>query len=95
MKVEGERDLGGREEEEGKREQDQIRERKEKYQGQEFERRHIAVGEGDLGIATRKSRCQGPKRFPGPNREDISQNTQQGRDRTHRDHIQWIGMAPV
>lgn len=31
--------------------------------------------------------CQGPKRFRGPNREDISRNTQQRGDRTRRDHI--------
>ena len=34
-------------------------------------------------------RCQGCKGLPGPNREDISQNTQQhGRDRTWRDRLQ-------
>ena len=34
------------------------------------------------------------KRSPGCIGEDISQNTQQRGDRTCRDHIQWIGMAP-
>ena len=38
---------------------------------------YIAVEEGELVVATRKSRCQGPKRVPEPNREDISQNTHQ------------------
>jgi hypothetical protein len=31
--------------------------------------------------------------FPGPNREEFSQNTQQRGDRTCRDHTRWLGMA--
>ena len=38
-------------------------------------------------------RCQGSKRFPGLNRDDISWNAQQREERTYRDHIQWIGPA--
>lgn len=42
-------------------------------EGQEFEERCVAMGEGELGVATRKSLiCYGPKNFLGPNREDIS-----------------------
>jgi hypothetical protein len=40
-------------------------------------------------------RCQGHKRFPGSNMEDIGQNTRQRGEKTCKDHIQWIGMAPV
>ena len=41
-------------------------------EGQEIEWRYVAVGDGELRVATRKSRCQGSKRYSGPNRDDIS-----------------------
>ena len=59
-------------------------------EGQEFESNCVAVEERKLGEATTKSQIPGT---PGPNKEDISQNTQQRRDRTCRDHSQWIGMT--
>jgi hypothetical protein len=31
---------------------------------QEFERRRVAVGEGDLGVATRKSQMPGTQEIP-------------------------------
>jgi hypothetical protein len=64
-------------------------------EGQEIEQRYIAVGGGELGIATRKSQMPGTQEFLlEPNRDDISRNTKQKGDRTScRDHTQWIGMA--
>ena len=41
-------------------------------EGQEFERRRVAVGEGDWRWSLESPRRQDPKRFPGFNREDIS-----------------------
>jgi len=57
-------------------------------EGQEFESRCVAVGKGELEVATRNPKCQGPKRFPGSNRENFSGNTQQKAERTYRHHIQ-------
>ena len=39
-------------------------------------------------------RHQGCEGLPGPNGEDISQNTQERGDRTWRDHLQYIDKAP-
>jgi hypothetical protein len=64
-------------------------------EGQDIERRFVAVGDGELGVATRKSQMMAFKRFPGPNRDGISGNIQQRGDRTCRDHIQWIDMALI
>jgi len=50
-------------------------------QGQEFERRCGAVGEGHLGYPLESPRYHGPKRLSRPNREDISLNTHQRGDR--------------
>ena len=36
----------------------------EKYTGQEFKRRCIVVGEGKLGVATRKSQTPGTQEIP-------------------------------
>jgi hypothetical protein len=36
----------------------------------------------------KSSVIQGSNRLPGPNRDDISQNTQQSRDRTCRGYLQ-------
>ena len=59
---------------------------------QASEGRSVAAGGGKLGITTRKSQMTGKQGvFPGPRRDDIRRNTQQRRDRTYRDHIQWIG----
>jgi hypothetical protein len=53
----------------------------------------VAMGDGKLGLANRKSQIPG-KRLPGPNWDDISWNNQQRGERTCRDHMQWLGMAP-
>jgi hypothetical protein len=69
--VEGGRDLAGREEGEVKK---GFRIRYEKGQerntGQKIGLKYVAVGHGELGIATRKSRQQG--RTQGPNGDDFS-----------------------
>jgi hypothetical protein len=44
----------------------------EKYRGLKIEWRCLAVGDGELGLATRNSRMSGKKRFLGPNRDDSS-----------------------
>jgi hypothetical protein len=56
-------------------------------EGQEFERRCVAVQEKALEVATRKSQMPGIQKFTRPNREDISQNTQQRGERTCRDNV--------
>jgi hypothetical protein len=70
------------EERKGKRGQDQMREETGgSTEGQKFEWRYVAVGNGELGVATRKSQ------IPGPDSNGISQNSQQRGDRTFRDNI--------
>jgi hypothetical protein len=49
---------------------------------------------GDWGYPSESPRCQESKRLPGPNGNNISWNTQQRGERTCRDHIQRLGMAP-
>jgi hypothetical protein len=50
---------------------------------------------GEWGIGeVENPRCQGPKRFSGPNRDNISWNTQQRGERTCWDHIQWVDTVP-
>jgi hypothetical protein len=56
-------------------------------EGHEFERNRVTVGNWELGVATRKSRYQEPKSYPGPNSEDISQNSHQWGDRTCSDVV--------
>jgi hypothetical protein len=48
----------------------------------ETEQRCIAMGNGELGIVTSKSRGQENKGLPGCNRDDISLNAQQRGERT-------------
>jgi hypothetical protein len=68
VKREGE-DLGGREEGEGKGgSSDMGGDGERSTEGQEFESRCVAVRERGAGGRLQSPRCQGPKRFPGPNR---------------------------
>ena len=48
--------------------QDQVWEKP----GEKIAHRCEALGSGELGVATRKSRMPRSKRLPGPNRDDIS-----------------------
>ena len=66
MEVEGRRDLGGRKEVEGE-EVGRIRygRRWERCtEGQEIEQRYVAMGDGELGLATRKSQMPGKQEAP-------------------------------
>jgi hypothetical protein len=58
--------LGGREEgEEEKESRIRYERRWEWYtQGQEFEERCVAMGDGELGVATRKSQMPGKQEVP-------------------------------
>ena len=40
-----------------------CRKRQEEVQGQEFEQGCVAVGDGELGVATRKSQVSGTQEF--------------------------------
>ena len=46
-------------------------------EGQEIEKSGIGVGDGELGVATRKSKCQECRRLPEPKRDAISWKIQQ------------------
>ena len=64
VKREGE-DLGGREEGEGKGgSSDMGGDGERSTEGQEFESRCVAVGDGELGVATRKSQMPGTQEVP-------------------------------
>ena len=63
----GERDLGGRKDEEGKVGASQICKdmvEGESTEGQELQSRCVAVGERELGVATRKSQMPGTQEVP-------------------------------
>jgi hypothetical protein len=67
LKVEEERDLGGREEAEGKGVGGLIQIWEEmggNTKGQEFERKCVAVGEGELGVTSRMSQMPGTQEVP-------------------------------
>jgi hypothetical protein len=79
------RDLGGREERRGDRVGGGAGSgigMEWSTEGHEIEWKHVAVGDGEIGVATRKSHTKGKlsKRLLGPNSNDISRNTQQSRD---------------
>ena len=65
-------------------------------EGPEFGKKvYSSGGEGELVVATRMSHTLGTQECVlGPNRKGFSQNTQQRENKTCRDHIQGIGMAP-
>ena len=63
--------MGGREEGELKR-RGKIRYGRRCTVGQKIEQRYVAAEDGELGVATRKSRCQGSRSLPGPHWDDIS-----------------------
>jgi hypothetical protein len=52
------------------------------------------MGDGELGVANRKSRRQEIKNLPRPYRDNISWNTPETGEGTCWDHIQRLGMAP-
>jgi hypothetical protein len=64
--VEGLRDMGGREEGEGKKRKRIRYGRRWRRctEGQEIEQRCVAMGEGELGVATRKSQMPGKQEPP-------------------------------
>ena len=65
--------MGGREEEEGGTETGMGGdETEERYRGQEIEQMCVAMGDGELGVATRKSRWQKSKRLPAPSGDEIN-----------------------
>jgi hypothetical protein len=50
-------------------------------------KKYAAVKSEELGEPLESPRYQEFKRIPGPNGDDISQNSQQQGDRTCRDHL--------
>jgi hypothetical protein len=50
-------------------------------------------GEWELGVTTKKSQMPRTQELPEPNRDDISQNTQQREESICRGHMQWIDLA--
>jgi hypothetical protein len=73
MEVEGERGMGRSEEvEEKSRASSGMVGEGRSTEGQEFERRCVEVGEGKMGVATRKSQMTETQRFLGPNKEHFS-----------------------
>jgi hypothetical protein len=71
--VAGGRDLGGREEcVGGGGGKNQVWEEIEEMYREEIEQRSVAMGDGELGIATRKSQMPGKQEPPRTLRDDIS-----------------------
>jgi hypothetical protein len=65
--------MGGKKEGEVKRGQEQVSEETGRStEGQVIEWRCVALGDGKLGVATRKSQIPRSKDFSGPNMDDIS-----------------------
>lgn len=52
------------------------------------------MSDRELGWPPESPRCQDSKRLPGPNRDDISSNTQQKGERIYRDHMERLLIAP-
>jgi hypothetical protein len=69
-KVEGGKDFGGRKEGWGKWGHDQVFEKTGRSkEGQQIERRSIAVGDGELRVAIRKSQMPETQEFPRTQQE--------------------------
>ena len=57
-------------------------------EGQEIEQKYVAVGDGELGVATRKSQTPGKQEVNRTQHSMIlAGNTQQRGDRTCRDYL--------
>ena len=54
----------------------------------------VEMVDGEVGVATRKSQKLGKQEAPRMEQDDTSWNIQQKKERSCRDYIQCLGMAP-